>query len=41
MQIQGYRDANKFIGLFDFRLHETMQLDNAQVRLTMLKPSLR
>jgi hypothetical protein len=39
--MQGYRDANKIIGLFDFRLHETMQLDNAQVRAAMLNPSLR
>lgn len=38
--MQGKRDANKIIGLFDFQLHETMQLENAQVRVTMLKPSL-
>lgn len=36
---QGYVDANNFIGLFDFLLHETMRLDNAQGRAAMLDPS--
>ena len=39
--MQGYQDANKFIGLFDFLLQETMQLENAKVRVTMLNTSLR
>lgn len=40
-QTQGYVDANNFIGLFDFLLHETMRLDNAQVRAALLVPSTR
>ena len=39
--MQGYQDANKFIGLFDFLLQETMQLGNAQVLVTMPNTSLR